>query len=146
MRNEKGMKGQVNHDVKATCFPSTKVPILTLTRLAGDVVKRVEEEHAQKVAKLNQIKDKLGHVRAYIYIRVCVYIYAYIYMCIYTYIHICTHIFIHIYMYIHIYICMYVYVCTYIHTCIYIYIDVYMYIRIHTYMHTCSDSCQVESN
>ena len=58
------MKGQVHHEVKLTCFTSTKVQILTLTRLAGDVVKRVEEEHAQKVAKLNQIKDSLGHVRA----------------------------------------------------------------------------------
>ena len=77
MRNEKGMKGQVNHEVKLTCFTSTEAQILTLTRLAGDVVKRVEEEHAQKVAKLNQIKDKLGHVRAYIFIRVCMYIYAY---------------------------------------------------------------------
>ena len=71
--------------LRLLAFLVKKLPILTLTRLAGDVVKRVEEEHAQKVAKLNQIKDKLGHVRAYIYIRVCVYIYAYIYVYIYIY-------------------------------------------------------------
>ena len=108
------------------------VPELSLSNTASSNTTSLNSRDmllAPRLPRAFQLRLRIGHCEACVYVcmYVCMYacMYVCMYVCIYIYIYICVYMYIYIYTYIYIYI--YIYKCMYM--CVYIYIYIYIYIE-----------------